>query len=83
MGFFDIFKKKKVEESSEVVATPEVAQQIEQEEKQEQESERKKAEFIEELEDMEGIENPKAFMSLKEEMEAWQRETGDITIIPD
>jgi hypothetical protein len=53
------------------------------EEKQEQESERKKAEFIEELEDMEGIENPKAFMSLKEEMEAWQRETGDITIIPD
>ena len=37
MGFFDIFKKKKVEESSEVIATPEVAQQIEQEEKQEQE----------------------------------------------
>ncbi len=40
MGFFDIFKKKKAEESNEVVATevtPEVAQQIEQEEKQEQE----------------------------------------------
>ncbi len=40
MGFFDIFKKKKVEESNEVVATevtPEVAEQIEQEEKQEQE----------------------------------------------
>jgi fused signal recognition particle receptor len=32
MGFFDIFKKKKVEESNEVVAAPEVAQQIEQEE---------------------------------------------------
>ena len=40
MGFFDIFKKKKVEECNEVVATevtPEVAEQIEQEEKQEQE----------------------------------------------
>ena len=40
MGFFDIFKKKKVEENIEVVATevtPEVAEQIEQEEKQEQE----------------------------------------------
>ena len=40
MGFFDIFKKKKVEESNEVAAeevTPEVAEQIEQEEKQEQE----------------------------------------------
>ena len=34
MGFFDIFKKKKTEE---VVATPEVAQEIEQEEKKEQE----------------------------------------------
>ena len=32
MGFFDIFKKKKVEESNEVVAAPEVAQQVEQEE---------------------------------------------------
>ena len=37
MGFFDIFKKKKVEESSEVSTTPEVAQQIEQEEQTEQE----------------------------------------------
>ena len=40
MGFFDIFKKKKAEESNEVVATevtPEVAEQIEQEKKQEQE----------------------------------------------
>ena len=40
MGFFDIFKKKKVEENIEVAAaevTPEVAEQIEQEEKQEQE----------------------------------------------
>ena len=40
MGFFDIFKKKKVEENIEVVAaevTSEVAEQIEQEEKQEQE----------------------------------------------
>ena len=35
MGFFDIFKKKKVEED--VVVTPEVAQEIEQEEKKEQE----------------------------------------------
>ena len=34
MGFFDIFKKKKAED---VVATPEVAQEIEQVEKQEQE----------------------------------------------
>ena len=37
MGFFDIFKKKKVEENSEVVATAEVAQEIEQAEKKEQE----------------------------------------------
>ena len=40
MGFFDLFKKKKVEENIEVAATevtPEVAEQIEQEEKQEQE----------------------------------------------
>ena len=28
MGFFDIFKKKKAEESNEVVATPEVATEV-------------------------------------------------------
>ena len=56
----------------------------EQEEKRlEQEAERKRAIFYEELEDIDGIEDPNAFMDLKEEMEAWQRETGQITIIHD
>ena len=35
MGFFDIFKKKKAEESNEVVATPEIVQQAEQTEQEE------------------------------------------------
>lgn len=48
-----------------------------------EEAAQRRLEVVEIIDDIDGIDDKEQFMQLRDEMEAWQRSVGTITIIPD